>query len=122
MGSSSLPGAKLIVSARVEIERPFTFAYPAPSRTKKGNNYFGRVLDREEKLYVDRKVIKAFECDQAFYIMFRNRKWKTDVQEGMTTRTLVQKGLGMTLEGFRTKFDASGRGRQLVDTFVYGLE
>jgi len=63
VGSSSLPGAKLIVSARVEIERPFTFAYPAPSRTKKGNNYFERVSDRGEKLYVDLKVFEAYKCD-----------------------------------------------------------
>jgi len=43
------------------------------------------------------------------------------VRKGMTTRTLVQKGLGITLEGFRTKFVLSGRSRQHVDTSIYGL-
>jgi len=113
VGSSSLPGAKLIVSARVEIERPFTFPYPAPSRTKKGKKYFGWVSDRGEKLYVDLKVIEAYRYDGAFYIIFRNWGWKMGFRgrEGMTIRTLIQKGLAITLDGFRTKFGPSERGR-----------
>ena len=112
------------MSVRVEIERPFTFAYlgtPHHRVRKKERRYHGRVSDRKNKLYVDHKIIEAYKYARAFYIAFRNWGCKMGVREGMTTIALVQEGIrdkGSEQNSFR----ANMVGSLWILLSTYGLE